>query len=121
MKLPLAIKSVIDEYARQWVITIYTEIRDYDHFKQVITELLWSPQVQSQVHCSIYQDKFRRNGDDSLSTHFLRYTTMAANLTPKMSELEVIDAIGGHYLNYIQRALLSANVRKIQQALNFFY
>ena len=54
-----------------------------------------------------------------MSAHFLRYATMAANLTPKLSELEVIDAIGGHYPNYIQRALLSANIKTIQQALNF--
>jgi len=44
---------------------------------------------------------------------------MAANLTPKMSDLEIIDAIGGHYPNYIQRALLSANVKTIQEALSF--
>jgi hypothetical protein len=44
---------------------------------------------------------------------------MVANLTPKMSELEITDAIGGHYPNYIQRALLSANVKTIQEALSF--
>jgi hypothetical protein len=119
MKLPLAIKTITDEYVRQWVTTMHREFKDYDHFKQAITELLWSPQIQSQVRCSLYQDKFNRNGDNSLSAHFLRYATMAANLTPKMSELEVIDAICGHYPNYIQRALLSANLKTIPQALNF--
>jgi hypothetical protein len=69
-------------------------------FSQAITELLWSPQIHSQVRCSIYQDIFNRNGDHSLHS-FLRYATMAANLTLKMSELEIMDAIGGHYLNYI--------------------
>jgi len=44
---------------------------------------------------------------------------MAANLTPKMSELDIIDAIGGHYRNYIQRALLSVSVKTIQEALSF--
>jgi len=44
---------------------------------------------------------------------------MAANLTPKMCELGIIDAIGGHYPNYIQSALLSANVKTIQEALSF--
>jgi len=44
---------------------------------------------------------------------------MAANLTPKMSELEIIDAIVGHYPNYIQQALLSANVKTIREALSF--
>ena len=65
IKLPLAIKSITDEYVRQWVNTIYREIKDYDHFKQAITELLWNPQVQSHIRCSIYQDRFNRNGEDS--------------------------------------------------------
>ena len=71
------------------------------------------------MRCSIYQDRFNKSGDESLSAHFLRYAMMAANLTPKMSELEIIDAIGGHYPNYIQRPLLSANVKTIQKVLSF--
>jgi hypothetical protein len=119
MRLPTAMKSITDEYTQQWVVTIYKELRSYDHFKQAITELLWSAQIQSQVRYSIYQDRFNKSGDESLSAHFLRYAMIAANLTPKMSELEIIDAIGGHYPNYTQRALLSANVKTIQEALSF--
>jgi hypothetical protein len=44
---------------------------------------------------------------------------MTENLTPKMSDLEITDAISGHYPNYIQCALLSANVKTIQEALSF--
>jgi hypothetical protein len=54
MRLPIAMKSITDEYTQQWVVTIYKVLRSYDHFKQAITELLWSPQIQSQVRCSIY-------------------------------------------------------------------
>jgi len=81
MRWPFAMKSITDYYTQQWVVTIYKELRSYDHFKQVITELLWSPENQSQVRCSIYQDRFNKSGDESLSAHFLRYATMAANLT----------------------------------------
>jgi hypothetical protein len=119
MRLRIAMKSIIDEHTQQWVVTIYKELRSYDHFKQAITELLWSPQIQSQVRCSIYQDRFNKSGDESLSAHFLRYAMIAANLTPKISELEIIDAIGVHYPNYIQRALLFANVKTVQEALRF--
>jgi hypothetical protein len=44
---------------------------------------------------------------------------MAANLTPKMSELEISDAICGHYPNYVWRLLLSANLKAIEEALSF--
>jgi len=49
MRLPIVMKSITDEYTQQCVVTIYKELRSYDHFKQAITELLWSPQIQSQV------------------------------------------------------------------------
>jgi hypothetical protein len=44
---------------------------------------------------------------------------MAAKLTPKMSVLEVTDANGGHNSIYIQRALLSANLKTTQEAMSF--
>ena len=36
MRLPIAIKSITDEYTQQWVVTIYTELKRYDHFKQAM-------------------------------------------------------------------------------------
>ena len=38
--LPIGMKSITDEYTQQWVVTIYKELRSYDHFKQAITKLL---------------------------------------------------------------------------------
>jgi hypothetical protein len=116
MGLPIAMKPITDEYTQQWLVTIYKDLRSYDHFKQAVTEMLWSPQIQSQVRCLIYQDRFNKSGDESMSAHFfLRYAMIAANLTPKISALEIIDAIGGHYPYYIQRALLFANVKQYRK------
>jgi hypothetical protein len=93
MKLQIAMNATTDEYTQQWVTTMYKELRKYEHFKQAFKELLLSPQIQSQVRCSRYHDRFGKNWVESLSAHFLRYATIAANLTPKMSELEVTDAM----------------------------
>jgi hypothetical protein len=83
VKLPITMKSIADEYTQQWIITIYKELRNYYHFKQAITELLWSSQIQSQVHCVTHQDRFSNSRDESLCAHFVRYAMMAANFTPK--------------------------------------
>jgi hypothetical protein len=62
------------------------------------------------VRCSVYQDKFNRNADDNLSAHFFfAIRNNGSNLTPKISELEVVNVIGGHYPNYIQHGLLTPN------------
>jgi hypothetical protein len=44
---------------------------------------------------------------------------MAANLSPRLSEVDVVEAIRGHLAPYIQRTLLSANIPTIRQALIF--
>jgi hypothetical protein len=43
---------------------------------------------------------------------------MAAHLSPRLSEIDLIDATSGHFPTYVQRAILSANVRTIQEALS---
>jgi hypothetical protein len=112
-------KAITDEYTQRWVTAIYKELRNYEHFKQAMTELLWSPQIQSQVRCSIHQDRLNKSGGEDLSAHFLPYAMMVANLAPKMSELEDIDAVSGHCPNYVQCARLSANVKTVQESLSF--
>jgi hypothetical protein len=54
-----------------------------------------------------------------MSAHFLRYSVLPVNLSPKLSELHLVDAISGHFPPYVQRALLSAGVRTVQDALTF--
>jgi hypothetical protein len=97
-------------------ITNNRHVTGYEQFRQAIRELLWSPQVHSQVCCSIYQDQYDKGIDKSMSAHFLRHAVLIMNLTPKLSELDMIDAIAGHYPIYVHRPLLSASVRTVQEA-----
>jgi hypothetical protein len=96
--LPIATKTITDDYTQQSVVTTYKVLRSYDHFKQVIKELI-EPKNSVTSALFEYQDIFNKSWEEDLSAHFLRYAILAANLTQKMSELEIIDAIGGHYPN----------------------
>jgi hypothetical protein len=40
MRLPVAMKTITEDYTQDWVVTIYKELRNCDHFKQAIVELL---------------------------------------------------------------------------------
>jgi hypothetical protein len=44
---------------------------------------------------------------------------LAVNLSPRLSDLHLVDAISGHFPPYVQQALLSAGVRTVQDALTF--
>ena len=50
-------KSITDEYTLQLFVTISKEVRNHDHLKQAIIELLWSPQIHS---CAVRYNKIGR-------------------------------------------------------------
>jgi hypothetical protein len=99
-------KGVSDDYSRQWLATAYDDLADYSQFKKAFTDLLWSPQIRSQVRSRLYHDKFDKNGNESLSIHFFRYSVMAVNLSPKVEELHLVDATAGHYPLYTEGAFV---------------
>jgi hypothetical protein len=66
--LSIAVKAVADNYAKQWFTAVHKDLVSYDHFKKSITELLWNPQIQSQVRISLYQDKFDKSKNETMST-----------------------------------------------------
>jgi hypothetical protein len=108
-----------DPYSKQWFTAVYKDLTKYDHFKRAFTELLWSPQIQSQVQSQLYQDRFDKKAKESMSSRFLKYYMLAANLSPRLSELDFVDATAGHFPPYVQMALLPAGVRTVQDALTF--
>jgi hypothetical protein len=97
LKLPITMKAVGDAYSKQWFTSVYKDLQDYSHFKKAFTELLWSPQIQSQVRAQLYQDRYDKSSGESLSFHFLMYSMTATNLSPTLSELDLIDDIAGHF------------------------
>jgi hypothetical protein len=54
-----------------------------------------------------------------MSIHFLRYSVLAAHLSPPLSGTDLTDTIAGHFPPYVQRALLSSSVKTVQEALRF--
>jgi hypothetical protein len=54
----------------------------------------------------------------SLSAHFLKYATVATYLQPKLSEVEIVEAIRFHYPIHIQRMLLTVQSKSISETLH---
>jgi hypothetical protein len=118
LKLVIAKSAVVDNYTSQWINTVYRDLQNYHQFREAITEFLWGPQAQSKWRCALYQGKYDADKDGSMTAHFLRYSAVASNLTPKITEAEMVDMISGHYPAYVQRTLLSARVKTIRDVLN---
>jgi len=89
----------------------------YENFRTQATQLLWNDQKQSSIRCKIFQDKFDRNGEETLAAHYLRYVNLAANLHPPLSEYDLLGALTAHYPYEVQKCMISANLKSNQEAL----
>jgi hypothetical protein len=117
LKLPLVSKAITDPFTKAWLASDYYNIGSYRKFKEQIVQLLWNDQKQSNLRCKIYQDKFDKNGSETMAAHYLRYVQLAANLQPPLSEYDLIGAITAHFHYDIQKCMISANLSSTQDAL----
>jgi hypothetical protein len=118
LKVALAKSAVIDSYTSQWINTVYKDLRDYHQFKEAITEFLWGPQAQARWRCALYQGRYNGGAEESMAAHFLRYSAVASSLTPRLTEMEIVEIISCHYPAHVQRTLLSAGVKTIRDVLS---
>jgi hypothetical protein len=118
LQLTVAYRSIVRHMSKQWLETISRNIQDYDEFKQVFLNTFWSTARQSLVRCNLYQGKYNRSANLSLSGYFLKYATMASYLDPRPSDVEIVEAIRYHYPIGIQRAMLSGQLKTIGETLD---
>jgi hypothetical protein len=117
-QLAIAFKSIVGVVGKQWVATVARNLVDYEQFKIAFANTYWSRSKQSLVRCSLYQDKFDPRSGISLSSHFLRYATMATYLEPRPTDVDVIEAVRHHFPVMVQRAMIGTQLRTVEQALD---
>jgi hypothetical protein len=117
LKLQLAARAVQDPFTKAWLSAEYYKIGTYENFRTQVTQLLWNDQKQSSIRCKIFQDKFDRNGEETLAAHYLRYVNLAANLHPPLSGYDLLGALTAHYPYEVQKCMISANLKSNQEAL----
>jgi hypothetical protein len=119
LKLPHVLRAINDPFAQNWVSSEYHEVDSYQGFKAQFTKLFWNELEQSRVQCDIYQGKYDRSEGESMTEHYVRYASLAANLQPPLTEYDLVTALTSHFPMEIQHSLLPANLRTSQEALVF--
>jgi hypothetical protein len=71
IQLISALKSMIDPLAADWASSIAPSLQSYEQFKSAFKRNFWSPSNQRIIKCSIYQDKYSRANNLSMSEYFL--------------------------------------------------
>jgi hypothetical protein len=118
-QLAIACKLIVDPVAKLWLAAISHTLANYEQFKIAFANNYWSQSHKNLVKCSIYQDKYDRQSDLSMSSHFRKFAVLASYLEPKLGDGELIDALRSHFPVYAQRAMLGANISTIQEAIDF--
>ena len=86
-------RAVQDPLTKAWLSAEYYKLGTYENFRTRVTQLLWNDQKQSSIRCKIFQDKYGRNGEETLAAHYLRYVNLGANLHPPLSEDDLLGGI----------------------------
>ncbi|PNF32979.1 hypothetical protein B7P43_G16574 [Cryptotermes secundus] len=118
LRLAVACRSIVGQIGRQWVEAVSPNLRDYESFKKGFLTNWWSKSRQSSVRCAIYQAKYDRRSNLSLSAHFLKYATMASYLDPRPSDADLIEAIKSHFPITVQRAMLTSQLHTVEETLD---
>ena len=118
LQLAVAYRSMTGQMAKQWAETASWNLKDYQEFRREFLSVWWSSSRQSLVKCRLYQGKFNRSSGISISAYFLQQATTASYLEPRLSDIEIIEAIRFHYPIQIQRAMLSNQLTSIGDALD---
>jgi hypothetical protein len=119
LRLPVAFKSLKGVAVRTWGTALSDVLRTYDVFRKAFIEQYWDHACQTKARIALYQDKFRWENGLSLSNHLLRYVVRAKFLQPALSDLEFLSIIRGHYPTEIERGLIIAQPKSIQEAVAF--
>jgi hypothetical protein len=117
-QLAVAYKSISGITAKQWIEAVSHKLTDYESFKEAFKSMWWSPYQQSLVKCNLYQATYTSGSNLSLSAHFLGYAKTAAYLEPKLSDIEIIEAIRHHFPITVQRAMISSQLTSVEQAVH---
>jgi Skp family chaperone for outer membrane proteins len=115
--LPLAARAVQDPFTKAWLSAEYYKLGTYENFRTQVAQLLWNDQKQSSIRCKIFQDKYDRDGEETLAAHYLKYVNLAANLHPPLSEYDFLGALTAHYPYEVQKCIIPANLKSTQEAL----
>jgi hypothetical protein len=121
LQLAIATRTIKGFVGKSWIVASAGDWKDYDDFKAAFVHQYWNLNSQShcQTRCSIYQAKYNRYDNESMSDHFLKFEALAKVLQPKMTDAEILSAMQNHYSVVIQRNWVTAQIRDIQGAITF--
>jgi hypothetical protein len=97
LKLPLVLCAIKDPFAQNWVCSEYHKIDSYQGFKAQFAKLFWNELEQSRVRCDIYLGKYDWSEGESMTEHYVRYVSLAANLQPPLTEYGLVTMLTSHF------------------------
>lgn len=119
LQLAIAIRTIKGCIGKSWIHATAGGFKDYEDFKAAFVNQFWNQDSQSRARCSIYQAKYHRHENESMSDHLLRFAALAKLLQPKMTDAELLSAMRNHYSVVIQRNWVTAQIRDVQGAVTF--
>jgi hypothetical protein len=102
-----------------WASALADEIKTKDQFKEKFVPQYWGTNVLMKARLLIYEDKFTKGNNISLSEHLLRHAIREKFLDPTIPENEFLYVIRSHYPIEIQKSWITNQPKTIVEAISF--
>ncbi|XP_039280249.1 golgin subfamily A member 6-like protein 6 [Nilaparvata lugens] len=107
-------KSFDSQHSAWWMI-IQASIDSLEQFEERFTNKFWSQLIQDSVRERLRTGKFIRGRKLNASEYFIKQMLIARNLTPALSDEEIIIKLVKHYGTGLETARFNRNVKTVPE------
>ncbi|XP_039291939.1 golgin subfamily A member 6-like protein 22 [Nilaparvata lugens] len=107
-------KSFDSQHSAWWMI-IQASIDSLEQFEERFTNKFWSQLTQDSVRERLRTGKFIRGRKLNASEYFIKQMLIARNLTPALSDEEIIIKLVKHYGTGLETARFNRNVKTVPE------
>lgn len=114
-RLHSTINNMLEGSANQWWQVIRHEVQTLEDFKAIFEEKYWGEIAQSETRRKIQTGKYVTTGRMSRSEYFIEKVLIMKNLTPKLTDLEIIKQLSTHFEKNVRDAVRVRGIRSIRE------
>lgn len=105
----------LEQSAGRWWQMIRAETKTLQEFEERFINKYWHPDVQTGIRRRMEVEKYQVGGRKTRTEYFIERVLLMNNMTPKMTETDIISVLGEHFEQRIQDAKRVQNITTIRE------
>jgi hypothetical protein len=107
------IGNMMNGSANQWWQMIKHDVYSIEQFKERFVNKYWNENIQSEIRRRLQTGRYSMEGRANRSEYFIEKVLILRNLTPKLTEQEIIKHLTNHFEKTIRDAIRVRGIKTI--------